>query len=285
VGINTAILSRTGGSHGIGFAIPSNMVEPIVTSLLEHGKVVRGWLGVGIQDLSPELASSFHLASGQRGVLVNSVEPDSPAAAAGLRIGDVIEEINDERLSSSSQLRTVVATRGADADITLTVVRGSERQEVAVHLGERPQRQATPPSPPPPLAGGPPTQGGRGLPPGFIPYPPGMTPDLFGQGAPQLQRPRVRGGQVVAGLDLHDLDDRLRRAFGIDPSVTGALVGDVAEGSPGALAGLEPGDVIVEVNRDPVRSAAELVHAYTQSGVGVTILIRRGGGSLYTVLR
>jgi serine protease Do len=288
IGINTAILSRTGGSHGIGFAIPSNMVEPIVGSLLEHGKVVRGWLGVGIQDLSPELASSFHLASGQRGVLVNGVETESPAAAAGLAVGDVIEAINGERLTSSSQLRTVVATRGADAEITLTVVRAGDRREVSVHLGERPQRQATPPSPPPigaaPGLRGPSQRGPSQLPPGYVPYPPGLGPDLFGAG-PQYQRPRVRGGQIVAGLDVHDLDDRLRRAFGIDPSVRGALVGDVSAGSPGALAGVEPGDVIVEVNRDPVGSAAQLAHLYAESGGGVTVLVRRGSGSLYTVLR
>jgi serine protease Do len=289
IGINTAILSRTGGSHGIGFAIPSNMVEPIVRSLLEHGKVVRGWLGVGIQDLSPELASSFHLASGQRGVLVNGVEAESPAAGAGLAVGDVIEAINGERLTSSSQLRTVVATRGADADITLTVVRAGERREVAVHLGERPQRQATPPSPPPigaaPGPRGPSQRGPSQLPPGYVPYPPGLGPDLFGGGSQYQQRPRVRGGQIVAGLDVHDLDDQLRRAFGIDPAVRGALVGDVAAGSPGALAGIEPGDVIVEVNRDPVGSAAQLVRLYTESGGGVTVLVRRGSGSLYTVLR
>jgi Do/DeqQ family serine protease len=283
VGINTAILSRTGGSHGIGFAIPSNMVEPIVGSLLQHGKVVRGWLGVGIQDLSPELASSFRLVSGQRGVLVNSVEGQSPASSAGLAVGDVIEAINGERLTSSSQLRTVVATRGADADITLTLVRGGERREVAVHLGERPQRQTTPPSPPP--VGAAPTPRTPGLPPGYVPYPPGLGPDLFGGGAPQPQHPRLRGGRVVAGLDLHDLDDRLRRAFGVDASVRGALVGDVAPGSPGALAGIEPGDVIVEANRDAVESAAQLLRLYSESGGGLTVLVRRGSASLYTVLR
>jgi Do/DeqQ family serine protease len=293
IGINTAILSRTGGSHGIGFAIPSNMVAPIVRSLLEHGKVVRGWLGVGIQDLSPELASSFHLASGQRGVLVNGVEAESPAATAGLAVGDVIEAINGERLTSSSQLRTVVATRGADADITLTVVRAGDRREVSVHLGERPQRQATTPAPPPigaaPGPRGPSQRGPSQLPPGYVPYPPGLGPDLFGAdrfgGGPQYQRPRVRGGQIVAGLDVHDLDDQLRRAFGIDPAVRGALIGDVAAGSPGALAGIEPGDVIVEVNRDPVGSAAQLARLYAESGGGVTVLVRRGSGSLYTVLR
>lgn len=131
-----------------------------------------------------------------------------------------------------------------------------------------------------------PTQRGQGLPPGYVPLPPGVTPDLFGGGgAPSYARPRLQGGTVVAGLDLHDLDDRLRRGFGIRTSITGALVGDVAQGSPGALAGLEPGDVIVEVNRDPVQSVAQFARVYTESGGGVTVLIRRGSASLYTVLR
>ncbi len=288
IGINTAILSRTGGSHGIGFAIPSNMVEPIVSSLLAHGKVVRGWLGVSIQDLSTDLAAarSFQLEPDQQGVLVNGIEEGSPAAGAGLRPGDVIERLNGERLTSSQQLRTVVATRGAEADITLTVVRGRERLEIPVHLGERPQRQATAASPPP-LTGGPGTPRGRGLPPGYVPLPPGVTPDLFGGlgGAQPPRVPRVRGGQVVAGLDVHDLDARLRQVYGIDASVRGALVGDVAEGSPASLAGLEPGDVIVEVNRDVVESAAQFARAYAEAGGSVTVLVRRGAASLYTVLR
>jgi serine protease Do len=118
-----------------------------------------------------------------------------------------------------------------------------------------------------------------------VPYPPGLWPNLFG-GVPQATpAPRLRGGQSVAGLQIFDLDDELRRVYGIAPSVRGALVGDVSEGSPGALAGLEPGDVIVEVNRDPVQSAASFARAYAESGGGVTVLVRRGPGSLYTVLR
>jgi Do/DeqQ family serine protease len=286
VGINTAILSRTGGSHGIGFAIPSNMVQPIVQSLLEHGKVVRGWLGVSIQDLSTQLAqaSAFQLASGQQGVLVNGVEDESPAAVAGIRAGDVIEQLNGERLTSSSQLRTVVATRGANAEITLTVVRGQERLQVPVRLGERPQRRPTAPSPPP-VAATPQGRGRPGLPPGYVPYPPGLTPDLFAQGPQAAPTPRVRGGQTVAGLEIFDLDAQLRQLFRIDASVRGALIGDVAAGSPGSLAGLEPGDVVVEVNRDAVESAASFARAYAESGGGVTVLVRRGPGSLYTVLR
>ncbi len=285
IGINTAILSRTGGNHGIGFAIPSNMVAPIVASLLQHGKVVRGWLGVGIQDLSPELAQSFRLPPGQRGVLVNGVEPESPAAGAGVHVGDVIEEVDGERLTSSSQLRTVVATRGAEADLRLTVVRGTHRLEVPVHLGERPRRAQSVLAAPPIASA--PTQPPAGrVPPGYVPYPPGVTPDLFGSGgAPGYARPRVRGGTVVAGLDLQDLDDRLRQLFGVEAQVRGVLVGDVADGSPGALAGLEPGDVIVEVNRDAIGSVAQFARAYGQSGGGVTILVRRGPASLYTVLR
>ncbi|MBN8611463.1 MAG: trypsin-like peptidase domain-containing protein [Deltaproteobacteria bacterium] len=284
VGINTAILSRTGGSHGIGFAIPSNMVSPIVDALLAHGSVVRGWLGVGPQELTPVLAEAMHLSAGQRGVLVNHVAPDSPASAAGLRPGDILESVNGERLTSPEHLVTIVATRGAEADLALTVVRGEQRLEVTAHLAQRPQPEGTLPAPTPLPRDLP--QRGQGLPPGYVPLPPGMTPDLFaGGGAPSYARPRLQGGTVVAGLDLHDLDDRLRRGFGITTSVTGALVGDVAQGSPGAMAGLEPGDVIVEVNRDPVESVAQFARVYVESGGGVTVLIRRGSSSLYTVLR
>ena len=116
-------------------AIPTDMAKPIMNSLLEHGKVVRGWLGVGIQDLDKELASGLGI-SVDTGVLVSDVALDSPAATAGLKRGDVILEFAGEPVSATSELRNRVATAGPDAEVKLLIMRDGKRQSVSVTLGK-----------------------------------------------------------------------------------------------------------------------------------------------------
>jgi Do/DeqQ family serine protease len=143
VGINTAILSRSGGYQGIGFAIPAAMVKPIMESLLKHGRVVRGWLGVAIQDLTKEMAVAMGL-SVEQGVLVADVQPESPAQKAGLRRGDVIIKLDGAPTLSVSRLRNKVASSGAKAKIKLTVLREGKEQGLEVTLGVLPgDRSAT----------------------------------------------------------------------------------------------------------------------------------------------
>jgi serine protease Do len=137
VGINTAILSRTGGYQGIGFAIPSNMARPIMESLLAHGKVVRGWLGVAIQDLNKEIAGAIGLPV-DRGVLVADVQANSPAQRAGLERQDVIVAIDGNPVRSTARLRNRVASAGAGKAVRLTLWRGTEKKELQVVLGELP---------------------------------------------------------------------------------------------------------------------------------------------------
>jgi serine protease Do len=301
VGINTAILSRTGGSHGIGFAIPSNMVRPIVESLLERGKVVRGWLGVTIQDvddMDPALVSAMRLPASQ-GVLVTDLEPGSPAEVAGVLRGDFIELFDGERLTSTAQLRNLVATRGADADVTLTVVRGGERRTVTVHLGERPSHGGAPPvfgggpgAPGTPPGAGVPGFGIPGMPPGFgFPgVPPGLGPPGTppGSGTPGVRGPAPSDLRPVdvGGLAVVDLDTRVRSYFGVPSTVArGAVVIDVSRGTPAEDAGLTVGDVVVEVNRQPVEGAASLAAAYRAAAGSAVLLVRRGVGTLYVLMR
>jgi S1-C subfamily serine protease len=276
VGINAAILSRSGGSHGIGFAIPSNMVRPIVESLLRHGRVVRGWLGVSIQDLTTDLATALSLPA-QRGVIVSAVEPGSPAAGAGVQAGDLIEQLDGERVLSRGQLSALVATRGAGAAVNLALVRSGERQTLAVTLGQRPEAPIAQQTIPQPGRGMPPTP--FGMPPGVGPQSPfGLPPE------PPPARPDLRGVDV-AGMTVVDLDARVRGVFGIAPDVrAGAVVADVRPGSPGANAGLAPGDVVVELNRAPISSAAQLAHGYATAGGNAVVRYRRGMGSVYVVI-
>ena len=141
IGINTAILSKSGGYQGIGFAVPTGMAKPIMDSLVKHGKVVRGWLGVMIQTLNRELADAMKLST-QRGVIVSGIEPDSPAAKAGLQRGDVIVALDGKPLHSVGRLRSWIASRGSGAKISLRLLRDNKTMEIPVALGELPDQVA-----------------------------------------------------------------------------------------------------------------------------------------------
>ena len=135
IGINTAILSRTGGNIGIGFAIPTNLVSNVMESLIQTGTVQRGYLGVNLQPLSPELAEEFSVPDG-KGALVADVVPDSPAAKAGIRRGDVIVKVGDQQVENYSSLRLMVSQTRPGTKITLTLVRNGETETAEVELGK-----------------------------------------------------------------------------------------------------------------------------------------------------
>src|SRR5690606_5354496 len=137
VGINTAILSRSGGSMGIGFAIPTNMATPIVDQLRDSGKVSRGWLGVRIQDLDADLRAALALGDTD-GVLVSDVEKGGPADRGGLRSGDVVTHIGTDAIGSTGQLRNLIAAAGPEAKVELTVVREKKTIKLNIDLGALP---------------------------------------------------------------------------------------------------------------------------------------------------
>ena len=136
VGINTAIVSRSGGYQGIGFAIPSNMSGAIMDGLVKDGRIVRGWLGVYIQDVSPDMADAMGLKSSQ-GALISDVTDDSPAKKAGIQSGDIIVKVNDEAIDSSNHLRNTIAMLGADKTVKVTVIRDGKERDLRVKLAER----------------------------------------------------------------------------------------------------------------------------------------------------
>jgi Do/DeqQ family serine protease len=139
IGINTAILSSAGGNVGIGFAVPSNIAQFVMEQLVEHGKVVRGWLGVAAQPVTPVLREALDLSDEQQGALVAGVAPGSPAARAGLRNGDIIVEIEGQPVQSARELSLIVARRGPGSRTRITVLRDGGRQELAATLGELPE--------------------------------------------------------------------------------------------------------------------------------------------------
>jgi serine protease Do len=186
VGINTAILSRTGGSMGIGFAIPTNMAVPIMKALMDHGKVVRGWLGVGIQDIDQELAKAMGLA-GTKGILVSEIVDKGPGAKAGLRSGDVVLKVNGEDMHSTGHFRNAIAAAGSGATVKLDVLREGKTMTIEAKLAELPEQQ------------GKSSKGDTGGQPGYLD---GLTLEDLGPAIRQKLDlpPNVKSGVVVTDI-------------------------------------------------------------------------------------
>jgi serine protease Do len=138
VGINTAIFSQTGGYQGVGFAVPTTMGKPIYESLVRHGKVVRGYLGVGIQDLNQDLAKSFGIKDG-KGALVSDVKEHGPADQAGLRQGDVITSYQGTQIEDAVALQRLVTKTAVGTNVTVKVIRDNREQDLTVTVGEQPE--------------------------------------------------------------------------------------------------------------------------------------------------
>jgi serine protease Do len=245
VGINTAILSRTGGHMGIGFAIPSNMARPIMESLQKHGRVVRGFLGVGIQDIDQELARALRLPS-RNGVLISDVSANSPAAKAGVARGDVVLKVDGRPVDSSGQMRNAIATAGAQKKVRLDILRDGKPLSLDVALGEMPQDETA-------VAG----------------------PSGSAQPAPGLD-----------GLTLENLNDLNRKRFQIPNDVaTGVVVLDVQRSSAAARAGLRPGDVLLEVNRQRIDGVDKFRETYGKSKGATLLVVSRQGRTVFMVVR
>ncbi len=222
IGINTAIFSPSGGSIGIGFAIPSSLAKPVMEDLRKFGKTRRGWLGVKIQSLDQELSESMGLTEA-KGALVASVNPGSPAAKAGLKPGDIILKFDGRDVNEMRKLPRIVAETSINKAVPVEIWRDGKRQTVSVSVGEmedEPVEQAKAPEKPQPNA----------------------------------------GGQVIpgSGMSVAQLNPALRERFGIDEETKGVVVTDVKDG-PAAEKGLKPGDVIIEAGNKPVRSPADLI--------------------------
>jgi Do/DeqQ family serine protease len=245
IGINTALLSSgAAGNQGVGFAVPSNMARQVMTQILKNGRVVRGYLGVIIQDLTPELAPALGLPADARGALVGDVQKNGPAEGAKLQRGDVIVEMNAETVVDSRHLRNRVAQMAPAAKVTLGVLRGGKRQELFATLGELPS------SPKPAAA----------------PRPKNVSSDL--------------------GLQVAPLTPELRDQLDVPAGGGGVVVTGVAPGSDAADAGLEPGDVIQQIDNRPVTRPDELdAQLRAAKGRPLALLVLHRGATRYVALR
>jgi serine protease Do len=241
VGINTAIFSRGGGNIGIGFAIPISLAKEIVPQLKDKGHVTRGWLGVMIQKVTPDIAESLGLSEA-RGALVADVVKDGPAEAAGLKQGDVIVEYDGKPVNDSAELPLLVARTPVGKSVKVKVIRDKGSEIFPIKIAELKEEETA--------------QAGSGT-----------SEDL--------------------GLTVQTLTPDLAENLGLDRSLKGVVVTQVDPGGAAGEAGLRRGDVILEVNRQPVRD----VDAYRKSlkavgkGKSVLFLVRRGDNTIFLAVK
>ena len=251
IGINTAIYSPSGGSVGIGFAVPSNTAKSVVAQLKETGHVTRGWLGVAIQSITPAIAKSLGMNPDEpTGALVATVTANSPAAKAGLKPGDVILTANGQPVKSVHDLPRLVASMPPGQKLELSVRRGGKDMNLAATTAEMPQEQ---------------------------------------QAANAQSSAPEKGAAPSAtslGLQLAAIDQSLRREFRIPKDVEGVVVTKVASDSPAAALGIEPGDVIVSVDQQPVKSPQEAADQLKQASANgnILLLLNRKGTSQFVGL-
>jgi serine protease Do len=244
IGINTAILSRSGGFQGVGLAVPSNMVGQVADSLVKSGRVVRGFLGVHIQNITPALVESFNLKT-RNGALVAEVTPDSPAARAGIKEGDVIIRINGLPVTDSNSLSLTVSGEAPGTKVSFDILRDGKEVKVDATTGERP---GTPRGPNDALA---------------------ANDD---QG-------------VLNGVAVDDLNSDTRQQFNLPPRIRGALITNVDPESAAARAGISAGDIILEINRQPVESAQDAVKLSEKAESKKTLLrLWSRGSTLFVVV-
>jgi serine protease Do len=251
VGINTAILSgETGGNQGIGFAIPANLARNIMNQILKSGKVTRGFLGILPQELTPDMAKAFNMPNGH-GVAIAQVEPNSPAQRAGLQVGDVITAVNGDQITDVNAFRLQVAGFAPNTTVHLKVARNGQSLDVPVTLGEFNLEAEN-------RAGN--GQGGN----------------LPGNGEKGAMR----------GVSVQSLTGDLRRELNLPENTTGVAITDVDDDSPAAAAGLQQGDVIVQVNHRPVNNVADFNRAVREgaSRDSTLLLVKRGEGTQFVVV-
>jgi serine protease Do len=247
VGVNSAIISPSGGSIGIGFAIPSNMVKTVVADLEKDGRVTRGYLGVEAQSVTPAMARALDLPKNAHdsGALVASIEPDSPAAKAGLQPGDVILSVDGQKAGTPRDLAVDMAAEKPGSETRLDILRGGNRQAVTVTVTL--------------LSGDHTMAAGSGE---------------------QEQTPSI-------GVALAPLSPEMRSQLDLPEHTNGAVVANVTEDSPAAKAGIQQGDVIVGVGSRAVNNpeqAVNAIHAAIHGDRAVALRILRDGKAFFVAV-
>lgn len=250
IGINTAIFSPSGGSIGIGFAIPSASARPIIDQLKATGKVERGWIGARIQPITEEIAEAVGLDR-TRGAMIAAVDPGSPAAQAKLQPGDVILAYDGKPIDKSRQLPRLVADTAPDALVKLAMWRDGKEQEVELKVAALNPNRPTPPPPEP-------------------------------------EKPKPPPSLDVLGIKLTKLTADLRKQFSLPDAAKGLVITEVPQNGPAAAQGLRPGDLVITVGHDGVGSLEEVqqrLAAVKKNGrKNVLVRVEREGSTRFVAL-
>jgi len=258
IGINTAIFSPSGGSVGIGFAIPSNLAKPVIQQLISFGHTRRGWLGVRIQSVTDEIAESLGKGT-PHGALVASITPSGPAEKAGLQPGDIITGFDGKNISEMRELPRIVAETSIGSKVKLTYWRDGKSNATTVEVGELEKAEKE-----------------------------GLVNEASDDD--QQQQPAEVGVEVKSvGLTVREIKAADRDQYRIPNDVAGVLVSGVDPSKEAALKGLTPGDVIVEVNQQAVKAPADVASFMDQAEKAgrssVLLLINRAGDVRFVALR
>jgi serine protease Do len=243
IGVNTAIISPTGGSIGIGFAVPSNSAMQVIDQLKQYGETRRGWLGVHVQNVTDEIAESLGLDE-PKGALVATVSPDSPAAAAGIQPSDVILSFDGQAIENMRSLPRAVAATPIGKSVAVQVLRKGETLDVNVTVGQLPVSEEAADD---------------------------ATQDESGDNqdtAPEQEE--------LLGLSIAPLTDELRSQYGIGQTIEGVVITEVKPDSPAAQKDVKPGDVIVEVTQEKVKQPRDVLarlEAVKKSGRRTVLLL------------
>ncbi len=250
IGINTAIISRSGGNQGIGFAIPANMCRDVLESLVTDGKVNRGYLGVLPQDITPALARKLDLKE-STGALLAEITPRGPADRSGLRSGDVVTEFNGKPIRDARHLRLEVARTKPGLSVNVGIRREGSPKSLKITVRERPDDR-----------------------------------ELAGMGSGS--NPSDADPGTLNGVGVADLNSQFRRQYRIPERIEGVLITEVEQESPAWEAGLRPGDVILELNKEAVTKADQAVRL-TENPKDKTTLLKvwsaaNGGSTRFVVV-
>ena len=247
IGINTFLISQSGGFSGMGFAIPTQIVQPTVDTLIRYGKVTHGFIGIQIADVTPDNAKFFHMQKAE-GALVSDVQADAPGSKAGLKTGDIVTELDGKPVTDAGQLQMIVGQKRPGDTIHLQIMRDDKSMNVAVTLEDL------------------------------------NNPDK--SEVASSEHGKGRWGVSLADLDQNARAELQQEGASQGTNLHGAIVNDVVPGSPADNAGLQRGDVIMEVNRQPMKSAADVAHALSSvpKDQDALVLVWSNGGNTFRVL-
>jgi len=247
IGINTAIFSRSGGYQGIGFAVPSNMAKSVFEQLVKSGKVIRGWIGVTIQDLNSDLATSFGMKN-TNGALISDILIGSPAEKAGLRRGDVIISFGGKKIQNVSVLRNMVARSTINSQVKVRVFRNRNIKEFNVSIVELPKEYRELPTEP---------------------------------------AEEQANQEALGGITVIQLNRDFARQLGLDTDERGVVIVNVEQGSPADEVGLRRGDVIQEIDGRPINSLEDFNKAADaiQKNSTIVLFVNRNGRKFYIPLK